>query len=331
MKLSLDQNIFFRILIVDSEKQAAEMLSKTLTSLKESSHYLIEKQTVSNVSDAYSSLTIYESNVIFIDINNLGLRDSISFIQHVRIKFPTKVFVLYCEKAELLSNEAEIYNGWGKRLRHYFLLSKNRNNDEFTREVIFNLKRVEFDLYTYGAQESLFKIGNDEIDITEIQFSKLHSQITHLTWQLKELLVKTKTSDNTQQINERHVFVIMSFNHPDINDIYEYGIKNHLMEQFNFLAGHAAETFYTGIGIEKIYDEIHKSNFVIAELSHPISNCYYELGFADALAKPVIRVAKKGTPLPFDASPYNTIFYENIKDLKQQLTIAVTKIKNLIG
>jgi nucleoside 2-deoxyribosyltransferase len=38
---------------------------------------------------------------------------------------------------------------------------------------------------------------------------------------------------------------------------------------------------------------------------------YYEVGYAHALKKPTILIAESPTQLPFDVSPFRTLFYEN--------------------
>jgi hypothetical protein len=38
----------------------------------------------------------------------------------------------------------------------------------------------------------------------------------------------------------------------------------------------------------------------------------YEVGYADALNKPLIILAQKGTTLPFDIRGYRVVFYEDV-------------------
>ena len=61
-----------------------------------------------------------------------------------------------------------------------------------------------------------------------------------------------------------------------------------------------------------ITKQIAQSRVIIAEITPINANVYYEVGFADALGKPLILIAdRKVTELPFDIRPYRTIFYEN--------------------
>ncbi|MFZ4476031.1 MAG: hypothetical protein ACOYPR_12610, partial [Saprospiraceae bacterium] len=60
-----------------------------------------------------------------------------------------------------------------------------------------------------------------------------------------------------------------------------------------------------------ITKQIYESKLIIAEISPVNANVFYEVGFAHALNKPTILIAEKSTKLPFDVSPFRTLFYEN--------------------
>jgi hypothetical protein len=59
---------------------------------------------------------------------------------------------------------------------------------------------------------------------------------------------------------------------------------------------------------------------VIAEITPQNPNVFYEVGYADALHKPLILLAQQGTPLPFDISGYRTIFYQDVIGGETSLT-----------
>lgn len=50
---------------------------------------------------------------------------------------------------------------------------------------------------------------------------------------------------------------------------------------------------------------------MIAEITSPNQNVFYELGYAHALNKPTILLARRGKELPFDIRSYRVIFYED--------------------
>jgi hypothetical protein len=63
--------------------------------------------------------------------------------------------------------------------------------------------------------------------------------------------------------------------------------------------------------LEDITEGIVESKIVIAEITPPNQNVFYELGYAHALKKPTILLAESGKNLPFDISGYRCLFYEN--------------------
>jgi hypothetical protein len=67
-----------------------------------------------------------------------------------------------------------------------------------------------------------------------------------------------------------------------------------------------------GLVVEDIKKQILESRVVIAEITPQNPNVYYEVGYADALNKPIILISdRKEGMKPFDVRAYRTIFYEN--------------------
>jgi hypothetical protein len=57
----------------------------------------------------------------------------------------------------------------------------------------------------------------------------------------------------------------------------------------------------------------------------------YEVGYADAIQKPVILIAdKRSRDLPFDVRPYRTLFYENSIGGKKHVEEALVKFLKTI-
>jgi hypothetical protein len=71
---------------------------------------------------------------------------------------------------------------------------------------------------------------------------------------------------------------------------------------------------------KRIVSGIQRATFVIADVTFATLNVYYELGYAEALGKPVIVVAKEGTELPFDTRDIPTAFFRNQTRLKDELS-----------
>lgn len=84
--------------------------------------------------------------------------------------------------------------------------------------------------------------------------------------------------------------------------------------------------------VSRIKKEIRGALFLVADLTDERQSCYFEAGFAEALAKPVIYIAsansvmKPGTPtkVHFDIH-MNVQFFTNLTELKDKLTAVIEK------
>jgi len=54
-----------------------------------------------------------------------------------------------------------------------------------------------------------------------------------------------------------------------------------------------------------------ESDIIIADITPPNPNVFYELGYSHALGKPTILLAQRESRLPFDVSGFRVIFYDN--------------------
>lgn len=70
---------------------------------------------------------------------------------------------------------------------------------------------------------------------------------------------------------------------------------------------------------QRIVSEIRRASFIIVDVTEGTRNVYYELGYAEALGKPIIVIAKEGTDLPFDTRDIPTTLYHNQTGLKKML------------
>ncbi|GJD63990.1 nucleoside 2-deoxyribosyltransferase [Methylobacterium frigidaeris] len=132
-------------------------------------------------------------------------------------------------------------------------------------------------------------------------------------------------------ITPNSAFVIMSFGKdPDLEDAYEtfsdtcskYGfdacrVDQHIDENKRILP--------------EIIEKIRQCAFAIVDVSEPRPNVYYELGWAQALGKPVMVTAKEGVKLEFDIFDVPTIYWSNQKTLRQGLSRRIEKIAQKFG
>lgn len=121
-----------------------------------------------------------------------------------------------------------------------------------------------------------------------------------------------------------HVFIAMSFQ-PYYDDVYYLGIRETL-EKLGLVCERVDEMeFNEGIR-SKIIDSINRCDLMVAEMSEPNLNVYYEVGFGHAKAKPVILLTRSVKQIPFDLRDMNHIVYRNILDLRKKLHRRVTSL-----
>jgi hypothetical protein len=71
--------------------------------------------------------------------------------------------------------------------------------------------------------------------------------------------------------------------------------------------------------IGKIRDGITWATFVVADLSLRRPNCFYEIGFADAVKRPIVLIAREKSRIPFDVAGRSILFYKDGEHLRREL------------
>ena len=95
-------------------------------------------------------------------------------------------------------------------------------------------------------------------------------------------------------------------------------------------AGHSAKFPDYGLAedahwLPSLLEEIRNADFVFADLSLERPSCYYELGVAEALGKPVYLIAESGTPIHQCASRSTVSFYCGLHELTGVVKSAVNE------
>jgi hypothetical protein len=104
-------------------------------------------------------------------------------------------------------------------------------------------------------------------------------------------------------------FVAMQFGEP-FDTLYRTVIR-HEAKRLGFEVIRIDEINRPGIIFQDIQRKIEDAKVVIAEITAPNQNVYYEVGYAHALNKPTILLAQRGKELPFDIRSYRVIFYDD--------------------
>ena len=90
--------------------------------------------------------------------------------------------------------------------------------------------------------------------------------------------------------------------------------------EFGYKCWRDVDIFTSRTFMETIRQGLEWSNFVVADMSDTRNNCFYELGIADGLARPVLLIARKGTVVPQDLGGRQWLFYEDPETLKSKIT-----------
>lgn len=130
--------------------------------------------------------------------------------------------------------------------------------------------------------------------------------------------------DRSNQLT-KSIFVAMPFS-DDFDDIYWYGIKQPI-EKVNCKPELLKHEKFIGVIIDRIKRRIKESKLVIADISGNNPNVFYEVGYAQALDKPVILISQQ-EETAFDLSTHRHILYSSkrISFLEKELSEHLTEI-----
>ena len=125
-------------------------------------------------------------------------------------------------------------------------------------------------------------------------------------------------------------FVVMQFTSP-FDELFEEVILP-VCAEAGIEAYRASDIYRPGVVLQSITQGLTESSVIIAEITPVNPNVFYELGYAHGLRKPVILLAERDTPLPFDVSGYRVIFYENAIGGKTSLETDLRRhLENIFG
>ncbi len=117
------------------------------------------------------------------------------------------------------------------------------------------------------------------------------------------------------ELKQRSVFVAMPFSE-EFDDVYQFGIYA-TVRRCGYACEKVDQAMFTGSIVDRITEGIRAADFLIADLTDERPNVYLEVGFAWALKKPVIILAREGQRLHFDVSHHRCLFYRTIGKLSE--------------
>jgi hypothetical protein len=149
-------------------------------------------------------------------------------------------------------------------------------------------------------------------------FADLEAQIEHLAHGAVSKIIRAAERRPVPDCFPDLVFVIMPFKE-DLQDLYFYGIRG-AAERAGLKCSRGDELVHDSSIINEVKAHIRGARVIVAEVSDHNPNVFYEVGWAHALERQTILVARHGTQLPFDIAHINTILYTSIKDLDDRLS-----------
>ena len=116
------------------------------------------------------------------------------------------------------------------------------------------------------------------------------------------------------------VFVAMSF-HPSLAEAYSKGIKPAIEEDCGLEAVRVDEVAHNEKICDRIFVEIRRCQFVVADYSQHRGGVYFEDGFAMGLGREVVRTCQQEhlDGAHFDTRQYPYVTWSSFEDLRSQL------------
>lgn len=138
-------------------------------------------------------------------------------------------------------------------------------------------------------------------------------------------LAKATVSLAEKIVTTPAVFVIMSFAQTgQYRDLYT-SIKR-VCDKYDYVARRVDEANLFKRIVPEIMRQLRQAAYVIADVTDPKPNVFYELGIAEGLRKEIILIAKKGTLLPFDINDFPVVFWDSFGDFEDDLEKRVSQI-----
>jgi len=196
-----------------------------------------------------------------------------------------------------------------------------RNWGHWARRAIIGVPRFG------GAGEQIYLQELRNLRATDPAKSEHYEQLNEVGSELNNY-AKEIIALSEQILVPKNVFPIMSFKKKwrDVYTSFEQICKDH-----GFVADRIDETLSLDRINPRIEAGIAKSAFVVADLSEPSPNVFFEVGYAKGCGRPVILTAEKGTVLPFDLVDMPVLFWENQNELREGLNKLVATLRRTLN
>jgi len=167
----------------------------------------------------------------------------------------------------------------------------------------------------------------DNLVNKKIDQSRLEPSLEQLVNTFESKLIEAKRIvRRPEEPNYAFILMAMSNEDPALPDVHKT-IKR-TCEALGVRAERVDEIQFTGQITEKILSSIEVASIIIADLTHERPNVYFELGYAQAMGKPCVLIARQGTKLHFDIQGIKVLIFPNLTELEDLLSKSVQAIRD---
>ena len=177
------------------------------------------------------------------------------------------------------------------------------------------VKEIERLLFDMSSRRNLNNLTRDIFDrVTEIASELRRNQVI-------------QTTEIASPIEPGYVFVIMPMMSEiaSLRDTYAAIVR--ACKAVKVRSSRIDDEIDYGTITERLHANIRFAKYVVADLTHERPNVYYEVGYANALDKPILLVASDKTNVHFDLQAYRIDRYHNFEELEDITKKWLRKLK----
>lgn len=237
-----------KVLIIDNDVRAAEILAQGLKSINEKVRTVHQADSLNEANSLLSRLDI---NTIFIDPVSLHIETASSFIFEIRKVYPSITFVLFLDFTVIARDPDEFYSGVRGRFRHYYKLDKNTPIAAFRDELEVTVDLCE-DYLAYELTQDKIEHLQSELSIFEKSSSDKTVEVPLAILQdIQEQLTAIRNRGERQQtdVDSKTVFLSYRFGESEYIDGFIILLRR---EGFSVITGQDANSYISQAIIDRI-------------------------------------------------------------------------------
>lgn len=176
--------------------------------------------------------------------------------------------------------------------------------------------------------------GRSDVDVANYLEENGHN-VSSAVYRVAAIFIETGAyKDARKQILEsmtpNFVFMITVIGDSEVDGVYTSAVKPSL-ESNGLTVARSDEIRRAGLVMASVTEAIAASKFVVADLTNARPNCYYELGYAHALGKTGLLIAKEGSVRHFDVAGYRWNAWKTGVDFRPEFNAEVLGVLRQIA